>query len=202
MSDSSKALPGAQPPSDPLLPRIAAAEKDAVPLCLERYGPIVWAMARRMTRTKADAEDAVQDIFMELWRCAARFDPARGPEYAFVVTLARRRLIDRVRAEVSRSRIAQVADAEEVDQPAWSASIGDLELDAERASRELAALPEQHRRVILLSVVEGFSHSEIARQVGLPIGTVKTYVRRGLLRIRERLAQPGAAALSPGGLSP
>lgn len=198
MSEPSTGQSSERTPAEPLLPRIAAADKAAAPLCIERYGQIVWALARRMTRTPADAEDAVQDIFMELWRCADRFDPARGPEYAFVITLARRRLIDRIRAEVTRSRIERVADPDEIASAVGAESTEEMQLDAERATRELAALPEQHRLVILLSVVEGFSHSEIARKVGLPIGTVKTYVRRGLLRIRERLTATPAAALPQG----
>jgi RNA polymerase sigma-70 factor (ECF subfamily) len=188
-------------PQEPLLPRIAAAERAAVSLCIERYGPLVWALARRMTRTAADAEDAVQDIFTELWRCAARFDAARGPEYAFVITLARRRLIDRLRADVSRARVEQVVDAGAVNTAAYGESSGELQLDAERATRELSTLPEQQQRVILLSVVEGFSHSEIARKVGLPIGTVKTHVRRGLLQIRGRLTGSPGSALPQGGLT-
>lgn len=192
---------GIEVPAEPLLPKIAAAEVGAVRLCIERYGSLVWALARRMTRSAADAEDAVQDIFTELWRCAARFDPARGPEYAFVVTLARRRLIDRMRNEETRSRSEQAAASEDVASPAFDEMTEEYQFDAERAGRELAELPEQQQEVIVLSVVEGFSHSEIARRVGLPIGTVKTHVRRGLLRIRERLGGARVSALPQGGIA-
>ncbi len=197
--NANSAPPTAQP--EALLPRVAAGDRDAVQRCIARYGALLWAIARRMTRTPADAEDAIQEVFVEIWRAASRFDPTRGSEQAFIVTIARRRLIDRVRSERTRRASEQPAESAELESIAAEQPSAELGPDAERASQALATLPREQQRVIMLAIVEGFSHAEIAERVGLPLGTVKTYVRRGLIRIRELLGEP-ARASAPAGLRP
>lgn len=184
--------------SEALLPRVAAGDRDAVQRCIARYGALLWAIARRMTRTPADAEDAIQDVFVEIWRAAARFDAARGSEQAFIVTIARRRLIDRARSERARRASEQPAESAELEGIAAEQPPADVGPDAERASRALATLPREQQRVIMLAVIEGFSHAEIAARVGLPLGTVKTYVRRGLIRIRELLGESARGSIQAG----
>ena len=85
-----------------VLERIAAGDESAVRECMDQYGGLVWTLARRFSESAADAEDASQEIFLEIWKSAARFDPARGSESVFVTTVARRRLIDRLRARKRR----------------------------------------------------------------------------------------------------
>lgn len=176
------AQPDADPPAPALLARVAAGDRAAVKDVIERYGSLVWSLARRFD--PADADDAVQEIFLDLWKSAARFDPAVAAEVTFVAMIARRRLIDRRR---SRSRHPA---AESVDQ--WPAvadggSGPEVAAEAAQASRALAQLRPEQRQVLVLSTCEGLSHGEIASQTGMPLGTVKAHLRRGLLAIRAAL---------------
>lgn len=166
-----------------LLVRAAAGDEGAVRDCIARFGPIVWGLARRLSSTRSDAEDAVQEIFLDLWRHGDRYDPARASEEAFVAVVARRRLIDRRRRLTSRPAPEPLSAAQDAGAP------GDAEVCAEaalavRAMRDLG--PEQ-REVLRLSVAEGFSQEEIAGRTGMPLGTVKSHARRGLARIRKLL---------------
>ncbi|MGB0717029.1 MAG: RNA polymerase sigma factor [Phycisphaerae bacterium] len=179
---------------DALLHRVAAGEADAVKACLDRYGPLVWSIALRMLRNKADAEDAVQEIFLELWQKASRFDPAFASEQTFIAMVARRRLIDRKRKMQRRHGHMQEFAAslpESMESPvADQAEISD---EADRVRRVLDQLRDEEKQAIRLSVCEGLSHSAIAEQLKLPLGTVKSHVRRGLTRVRELLGAGGTS---------
>lgn len=168
----------------PVLKRIADGDTRAVRECVDEFGGLVWAIARRMTRSRADAEDAVQEIFVDIWRCAGRFDPAQGSEKVFVSTIARRRLIDRMR----RSRMNQFHDSEEaLDDLRYAepGNSGEVAVEAERAAKVVAMLRPDQRRVLRMGLLEGMTHSEIASATGMPLGTVKTQMRRGLIQVRE-----------------
>jgi RNA polymerase sigma-70 factor (ECF subfamily) len=176
--------------TDCVLPRIAAGDPAAVPDCITRYGGLVWALARRFLGNVADAEDAVQDVFIELWRNAARYDPSRASEPTYVTMIARRRLIDRKRKS-GRTLASQPLSEEPPGVPRTDRV--EIEDDAARAAAVLDELREDERRVIQLAVYQGLTHEEIAAATGLPVGTVKTHIRRGLIRIRERLTTGGGA---------
>jgi RNA polymerase sigma-70 factor (ECF subfamily) len=171
-----------------ILERIAAGDPAAVQECIATYGNLIWSIARRFLRADADAEDAVQDIFIDLWSSASRFDARIATEVAFVSTIARRRLIDRVRQRSRRPGMESLDDEESGD--AWQpAVLPQLEEESDVAvvERVLATMAPQHREILSLSLYEGYSHSEIAERLSLPLGTVKTRVRRGLMHIREQL---------------
>jgi RNA polymerase sigma-70 factor (ECF subfamily) len=175
-----------------LLERVAQGEPKAFSECVDAYGGLVWSLARRFSPNAADAEDATQDIFLHLWKAAARYDAARGTETVFIATLARRLLIDRHRERRRRPVEVVVDDLETAPVAAWAqsdAADGDVSSDAERAAVALRELTPQQQRVIALSVVEGLSQSEIATATGLPLGTVKTLMRRGLLEVRAFLGE-------------
>lgn len=178
-------------PSPPptVLQRIAAGESDAVRACLSQYGGLVWTLARRMCPTPSEAEDAVQDVFVALWENAKRFDPTLGSETTFVAMIARRRLIDRARKLSRRPVLAQLVEEAApgdsrppTDRPAISE-------DAQRAQEMLKELSPEQQRVLRLAVYQGLSHDKIARSTGLPLGTVKTHIRRGLIRVRQLLLE-------------
>lgn len=182
------------PACEPLLPRIASGDRLAVNACIQRYGPLVWSMARRFSATSTDAEDAVQEIFIDLWASAARFDASRGPERVFVTLLARRRLIDRRRSSYRyESRVVSLDDVPEADSPPGAHAERDAEIELARSV--LSQLPAVQQRVITLALAHGYSHAEVAERTGLPLGTVKTLVRRGILKARAMLipAAPAAA---------
>ena len=171
---------------EPLLPRVAAGERLAVQRCIRRYGPIVWSIARRMSPTPADAEDAVQEIFLDVWRHAGRFDRSIGSEKVFVTVLARRTLIDRLRGSQGRLRAEMPLDEGwEHEGPATHRAERDVEVAEARDL--LARLPEVQQRVIALSLAHGMSHAEISSSTGMPLGTVKTMLRRGIARMRALL---------------
>jgi RNA polymerase sigma-70 factor (ECF subfamily) len=178
----------AEPAADPLLPRVAAGDQGALQACLERFGPLVWSLARRLSGSTHDAEDAVQEIFLDLWRSAARFDGRLGSEWTFVATIARRRLIDRRRRSARRPGTELLSD--QLGLAAAGPSLDEILLGGEEARLALGQLqqlqPEQ-KRCLELAIWDGLSHREIADHTGWPLGTVKTHLRRGLQRIREVL---------------
>ncbi|WP_428390019.1 RNA polymerase sigma factor [Mucisphaera sp.] len=170
-----------------LLERVAAGEPEAVRGCVDLFSPLVWAMARRRLSDREEAEDLVQDVFVELWRYADRFDRSIASSEAFVAVITRRRIVDRLRRMTARPAVSaldaaawDVADHAEVDRTERAEEVV-------RAREAVATLPEDRRKVLLLSVMEGRSHGQIAELLGMPLGTVKAHVRRGLDAVRQRL---------------
>ena len=177
--------------SSSILLELASGSPGAMQRCMDRFGGLVWSLARRQTNSGADADDAVQEIFIDVWKSAARFDPSIASESTFVATIARRRLIDRGRRRQRRIDAAIIPEAVQPE----AEPTPDLSERNEQAGRATAALeqlrPEQ-QRILQLSIYHGRSHEEIARSTGLPLGTVKTHARRGLIRLREILEAEGA----------
>jgi RNA polymerase sigma-70 factor (ECF subfamily) len=174
--------PDRPPEPPPLLGRVAAGDDVATRECLARYGGLVWSIARRFD--PGDAEDAVQEIFLDLWKSAARFDQNIASETAFVATIARRRLIDRQRMRRRRPTTEQLPEVpSHVDPGASPATCA----EASQAGAALDALRPEQRQVLVLSISHGLSHGEIAARTGMPLGTVKAHARRGLLSIRAAL---------------
>jgi RNA polymerase sigma-70 factor (ECF subfamily) len=177
-------------PSSDLLPRIAAGDERAVRACVVRYGPLVSSLARRWCIDAMDAEDAVQEVFIDLWRTASRFDAARATEAGWIAMLTRRRLIDRGRRRLRAPVFESLTD----DIDVADGSNDDPEGALDRTSRAdcalaiVRALPPAQRRLLELSLLDGKTHDEIAHETSLPLGTVKSHIRRGLLRARALLA--------------
>ncbi len=174
--------------SSGLLARIAQGEQSAFKQCIDQYGGMIWGLARKLSPTPSDAEDATQDVFLHLWKNARQFDATRGSEAIFIVTLARRTLISRFRGQQRQPRAISV---EELGETHWEPSVhveNEDHVEARLAAQALATLTPEQQRVIKLSVVQGLSQSEIATHTGLPLGTVKTLMRRGLILVREKLA--------------
>jgi RNA polymerase sigma-70 factor (ECF subfamily) len=172
--------------SESVLIRVAKGDERALAECYQQFGSLVASIARRMTRSRADADDAVQEIFTDVWRSAGRFDPAQGSEKVFITTIARRRLIDRIR----RAKVTGTSESEEVlDDIRWAqpGSEGEIAVEAERAAKVVARLRPDQLKVLRMGLLEGMTHSEIARATGMPLGTVKTQMRRGLIQVRQWL---------------
>jgi len=174
------------PVSLTILQRIAAGEAQAVDECLDQYGGLIWSLARRFSPVHADAEDAVQETLLEIWRHASRYDPQVASETAFITTIAKRRLIDRLRRRSSRLKFAPL---DEEPAPVASTACDSVEVqeEAERVRTAKCELRDDERRVLEMSLVEGLTHSQISEATSLPLGTVKTHARRGLLRLRDML---------------
>jgi RNA polymerase sigma-70 factor (ECF subfamily) len=176
-----------------ILQRIAAGDQSAVQDCIKSYGGLVWSLARRMLRNQDDAEDAVQEIFLDVWKNAGRFDPAQASETTFVAMIARRRLIDKIRH--TQRRIS----ADSIDEVLAEPSVRDdqvmqTNVEAREAAKALDQLRPEQRQVLQLSIVHGLSHQEISDSIGMPLGTVKTHARRGIIQVREILGLGDAGA--------
>lgn len=143
-----------------------------------------------MLRNSDDAEDAVQEIFVDIWKNAQRFDESQSSETTFIAMIARRRIIDRIR-RMNRRITADsfedvVAEPESRDDKRVQLSV-----EAGQAAEALRSLKPEQQRVLQLSIVQGLSHQEIADLTGMPLGTVKTHARRGILQAREMLGLKG-----------
>lgn len=174
-----------------LLQRVAAGDPVAVRACLAEFGGLVWSLARRLSPSASDAEDAVQEIFLDLWKSAARFDPSAASEVTFVAMIARRRLIDRRRRVQRRPVTESMPDIS----PGANDPRGELCAEAAMAAKAMATLRPEQKQVLVLATFHGLSHEEIAAQLGMPLGTVKAHARRGLLRVREVLAAGGTGTV-------
>lgn len=181
-----------------ILRQVASGDPAAMRACMERFGGLVWSLARRLSPGPADADDAVQEIFVDLWKSAPRFDPSIASESTFVAMIARRRLIDRGRRRKRRIAASALPDADPAEAPP-RADLTERREQAERAAAAMEELRPEQQRVLRLSIYHGASHEEIARSTGLPLGTVKTHARRGLIRLREILEAEGALEQGPPG---
>ena len=176
--------------SDEALVLLAArSQQGALAELYDRYGRPAYGLALRILRDEALAEDAVQEAFLGVWRTASRFVPERGKASTWILTLVHRRAVDLVRRE-ERRRADTLEHAPEpgggaVDEEAW------LRLQRERVQDALRQLPDQQREAIELAYYGGFTQSELAERLGLPLGTIKSRMFMGLARLRELLGEPG-----------
>ncbi|MEL6311392.1 MAG: sigma-70 family RNA polymerase sigma factor [Pseudomonadota bacterium] len=174
-----------QAATDLVLPRIAGGDESAVQDCLDRFGGLVWSLARRMCRNQQEAEDAVQDIFVEVWKNAGRYKAELASEATFVAMIARRRLIDRRRKDArTPDNTALPEGTPDRGSGIVGSALGESE-DVEMAREVLTHLTQDQQRVLQLAIFYGLSHEKISQSTGLPLGTVKTHARRGLIRVRQ-----------------
>ena len=181
---------------DALLLAMAAGDERAVERLYDAFGSLLYAVALRIVRLPEDAEEVVLEAFSQAWRDAPRFDPARGSAVAWLVSIARSRALDRLRAgaRVRRTADHAAAAAPEGEAPAMGVWREDPESAVERKDRyariaaAVRALAPPVREVVELAFTEGLSHSELAERLGLPLGTVKTRMRSGIRVLRVSLA--------------
>lgn len=184
-------------PKNTILPRIAQGDENAVAECMNQYGNLVWMLAKKYTQTIEDAEDAVQEIFLEIWQNAARFDCAKASEITFISLIARRRLIDRLRKVYRQPNIQNIDEVFEVQPNNFETKIH-TQIEAKKAVVAMSEVRSEQRELMLLTIFDGMSHGEIAEKTNLPLGTVKTHIRRGFESVRKimnrnSLQQPVAA---------
>ena len=167
---------------------IAARDEAALAQLYDRYRVIVFGLLMRISNNLEEAEDVLQEVFLQVWRKADDFDEVRGRPFTWLVTVGRSRGIDRLRALASRERVAEAGAREVLEE------ISDAATDAFKSeqrglvNRALAQLPDEQKRPLMLAYFDGLTQSEIATRLGAPLGTVKTRMRTGLMRLRELLA--------------
>jgi RNA polymerase sigma-70 factor (ECF subfamily) len=169
--------------------RMVDGNTDGLTALYDRHGRLVYSLALRIVRDSGDAEDVTQEVFVQAWRQADRFDTTRGSVAAWLLTVARARSIDLLRRRRARP---QPADGPAIVDSSDGAPGQDVRFEwAERADAvrtALESLPLVQRLTIELAFFEGLTHNEIAEQLEVPLGTVKSRVRQGLLRLRDLLA--------------
>ncbi|MBI4546497.1 MAG: RNA polymerase sigma-70 factor [Ignavibacteriae bacterium] len=176
-----------------LLQRIARADESALSQLYDRYGQLLYSLGMRILRSTTDAEDVVQEVFLQVWNKAESYQKDKGSVYTWLITMMRNRAIDRLRSKGFKQHIQSVdvnkailfSEAESSNPHASAVQTEHQQL----VINALKQLPEDHRRIFELAYYEGFSQSEIADQLNIPLGTVKSRMRRGLQLMRIMLEE-------------
>jgi RNA polymerase sigma-70 factor (ECF subfamily) len=171
------------------LERAQSGDARALAELYDRYTPLLYPLALRILRNPTDAEDTLQDSWLQVWRRAAAYNRRRGTVAAWLLTVVRSRALDRYRSRTSRARAESRVDPEPTSSPPdppTSAVRGQI---ATRVREALAGLAPQQRQAIEIAYFEGLSQSEVAERLKTPLGTVKSWTRQGLMRLRELLPQ-------------
>jgi len=177
-----------------LVKRVAERQPDALAELYDRFAPLLLALARRILGNHADAEEVLQEVFVQVWNRGERYDPARSSVSTWLVLIGRSRAIDRLRSrrvvERTREAVTEVAPAAgalhtspEALENVW------IQERRERVRRELAALPPEQRQVLEMAFYGGLTQSEIAGKAGLPLGTVKTRTLLAMKKLRQALRE-------------
>ncbi|MEV7992322.1 sigma-70 family RNA polymerase sigma factor [Streptomyces sp. NPDC086077] len=174
--------------ADRLLIRVAGGDQMAFEELYALVSGPVFGLVKRVVRDAAQSEEVAQEVLLELWRSAARFDPARGSALSWVLTLAHRRAVDRVRSARAAGEREQ-REALRFGTPAFDQVAEEVEAGLERewVRRCLNRLTALQRESVTLAYYDGYTYREVAERLSLPLGTVKTRMRDGLTRLRECL---------------
>ena len=171
-----------------VLAQVARGVERAMERCITKYGGLVWSIAQRYVKDRGLAEDVVQETFTDLWKSAKRYDPAVATECTFIGMLARRRAIDFARKQNRQPILDPLPEAESLPH-ASSEPTAAVRAEGAEVREALKHLPEETQTLFALHFEQGMTHPEIVEQTGLPLGTVKTRLRRGLIEVRKILSR-------------
>jgi RNA polymerase sigma-70 factor (ECF subfamily) len=171
-----------------LMSRVAAGDQQAFSDLYDRVAPRVLGLIRRLLIDHAQSEEVAQEVFLEIWRTAPRFDAVRGAAISWILTMAHRRAVDRVRAsQAGHDRDTRIGIRDLEDGRDNTAETAEIRIESERVKRAMTQLTELQREAITLAYYGGYSHSEVATILAVPIGTVKTRLRDGMIRLRDEM---------------
>jgi RNA polymerase sigma factor (sigma-70 family) len=168
-----------------------AGDEHALRIAYDRYGGAVFHLACRLLANRADAEDVTQVTFVAAWQGRGTFDPERGGMLGWLLGIARRKAVDRLRAAERDGRVADSVRALPTPPPE---DAPERVLDRLVVADELAGLPAEQRRTLELAFYDDLTHPQISAVTGLPLGTVKSHIRRGMASLRRRWEVDGAAS--------
>ena len=180
---------GAELGAEQLLERIATGDERAFAALYDLFAGRILGMVTRVLRSHAQSEEVTQEVLVEIWRKAGQFSPARGSALSWALTIAHRRAIDRVRSE--QSAIAREERADRLDLHRPFDEVAEITMEAferDEVRRALATLTQLQRESIVLAYYEGYTNREAAQILDIPVGTVKTRMRDGLIRLRDALS--------------
>jgi RNA polymerase sigma-70 factor, ECF subfamily len=170
-----------------LVLHIAAGSEAALCEVYDRFSRLIYSIARRILRDNGDAEDVVQDVFVKLWAHALEYKPTHGSVSTWLMTIAHRTAIDQLRRRTVRATV-DVEERELLAHPDPKPNT-DVLLDRIGLSGALATLKPDERELVELAFLEGLSHSQLVERTGMPLGTIKTRLRTGLIKLREVLGE-------------
>ena len=180
-----------------LMQKVARGDESAFAAIYDRFAGTLHALARRILGDEQEARDALQEGFLYIWDHAPQYDPARSKAFSWAVMIFRNKAIDRLRASRRRFRLGEMAADFLLDLEGPATEAADAVVDRTEQTnlvrRALHSLPEEQRKCIEWAFLRGFTHVQLAELIGAPLGTIKTNIRRGLLRLRDIL-QEGAAS--------
>jgi RNA polymerase sigma factor (sigma-70 family) len=178
-------------PDEDVAAAFSSGQPDALTLVYQRFGALVYSIALRSLRARSDAEDVTQQVFVSAWQSRSSFIRGRGTLGGWLVTITRNKVTDALRERQRDSRVLlQVAGGAAVTAPETPP---DQVVERIVLADELAQLPESRRLVMVLAFYSDLTHEQIAHDLGLPLGTVKSHIRRGLQRLRSRLEADAVA---------
>jgi RNA polymerase sigma-70 factor (ECF subfamily) len=174
--------------NEDLLRQVAAGDREAFAQLYDRTAPRVFGLVKRLLRDHAQSEEVTQEIFLEIWQTATRYDSSKGGAIAWMLTMTHRRAVDRVRAsQASRDRDTRIGIRDlAVDYDSVVERV-EVHIESERVKQAMMRLTELQRQAVQLAYFGGYSHSEVSAMLSVPIGTVKTRLRDGMIRLRDEL---------------
>ena len=178
-----------------LMTRIVKREESALSALYDRYSPLVYTIAVKMVSATDEAEDLVQEVFMQIWNKAGMFVETKGSVYTWIVTIARRKAIDKLRSSQNMNKASRVIDEETIFELPDLAHASNplhaaISTEYEGLMKSgLTVLAENQRTIIEMSYYEGYTQEQISQKLNVPLGTVKTRMRQGLMMLRDHLKQ-------------
>ena len=183
-------VPRARGDVDDLLARVGLGDRDSFDRLYDLMAPKVYGLSLKVLKDPAHAEEVSQEVLLQVWRHASRFDPARGTALGWIMTIAHRKAVDRVRSEhASRARLDKAMAMQPTVAPDGPAEGVMAHIERQRVRSALAKLSDLQRQAIELAYFGGYTYREVAELIDAPLGTVKTRMRDGLLKLREALGE-------------
>jgi RNA polymerase sigma-70 factor (ECF subfamily) len=178
----------APPTLNDVLARVATGDQAAFGELYDQIAPRVLGLVRRLLKDFAQSEEVTQEIFLEIWQTAPRYDSGKGAAVTWILTMAHRRAVDRIRAaQASRNRDTKIGIRDwETEYDSVSESV-EIRIENERVKKAMLRLTELQRQAVTLAYYGGYSQSEVADMLSVPLGTVKTRLRDGMIRLRDEL---------------